>query len=89
MIKNITALALAGALASTSIITTADAGPTRGRHFDNHNKHHSYNGAHRGRGHYRNGKWIALGVLGAAAAAAIANSDDDGCYSRRGRRYCD
>ena len=33
-------------------------------------------------------EWIALGILGAAAAAAIANSDNDDCYYRRGRRYC-
>jgi len=82
-------MALAAALATTTVISTAEAGPGRGRNFNNRGNHHAYNGGHRGRGHYRNGKWIALGILGAAAAAAVANSDDSACYTRRGRRYCD
>jgi hypothetical protein len=85
MSKNIATMALAAALATTTIVSTASADPGRGRHYGNH---HAHNHGHRGRGHYRNGKWIALGILGAAAAAAIANSDNDDCYYRRGRRYC-
>lgn len=92
MTKKIVTMALAAALAATTVLpTVADAGPRRGRNFDNHGNHHVHNGGHRGhrgRGHYRNGKWIALGILGAAAAAAVANSDDVGCYRRNGRRYC-
>jgi hypothetical protein len=44
-------------------------------------------GRHGGRGgHWHNGKWIALG---AAAAAAIADSEYRHCYYRYGHRYCD
>lgn len=94
MIKKVAMLALAAALASTTVISTAEAGPGRGRGYDNHKNYNAYNRGHQGRGHksrghYRNGKWIALGILGAAAAAAVANSDDGRCYTRRGRRYCD
>ncbi len=90
MTKKIVTMALAAALAATTVLpTVAEAGPRRSRGYDNHH-HHGHNGGHhRGRGYYRDGKWIALGILGAAAAAAIANSDDGGCYTRGGRRYCD
>lgn len=64
--RNVSAAAV---LAATTIIPMAEAGPGRGRNFNNHGNHHAYNGGHRGRGHYRNGKWIALGILGAAAAS--------------------
>jgi len=89
MSKKIATWALAAALVATTAIPMVEAGPGRGRNFNNHGNHHAYNGGHRGRGHYRNGKWIALGILGAAAAAAVANSDDGECHYRRGRRYCE
>lgn len=89
MSNKIATMALAAALAVTAVIPAAYAGPERGRHF-NGNSQHAYNGGHhRGRGHWRNGQWIALGILGAAAAAAVANSDNGDCYYRQGRRYCE
>ena len=57
------------------VYTAAEADPGHGRNFNGHGNH------------WRNGQWIALGVLGAVAAAAAANSVD--CYYRGGRRYCD
>jgi opacity protein-like surface antigen len=89
MSKKFATMALAAALAATSAIPVAHADPRgHGRGWNNH-AGHGYNGGHRGRGHYRNGKWIALRILGAAAAAAVVNSDRGDCYTRRGRRYCD
>lgn len=89
MSKKIATIALAAALSMATVIPAAQADPGRGHNFKGSN-HHAYNGGHhRGRGHWHNGKWIALGILGAAAAAAIANSDDGDCYTRRGRRYCE
>ena len=88
MIKKFAAMALAIALVTTSAIPAAEAGP-RGRGYDNHGGERDHGRHHRGRGHYKNGKWIALGILGAVAAAAVANSESSGCYYRRGRRYCD
>ena len=88
MIKKFVAMALAIALVSTSAIPVAEAGP-RGRGYDNHGGDRDHGHHHQGRGHYKNGKWIALGILGAAAAAAVANSERGDCYNRRGRRYCD
>jgi hypothetical protein len=86
--KKIITMALAAALAATSAIPAAQADPRgHGRGWNNH-AGHGYNGGHRrGRGHWHNGQWIALGILGAAAAAAVANSDR--CSYRHGERYCD
>lgn len=70
-------MALAVALAGTSAVPAAEAAP-RGRGYDNHGGDRGHDRHHRGRGHYKNGKWIALGILGAAAAAAIANSATGG-----------
>ncbi len=56
----------------------------RGGHRQRHHGHH-----HRhGRGYWKDGKWIALGIIGAAVGAAIADSQRD-CWYRNGRRYCD
>ncbi len=81
MRKTISTLtALAAALSFATFVPAANAG--QGRHLHgNHNYHANY-GGHRGRGHYHNGKWIALGVGAAIVGAAIAN---DRC---NGRRYC-
>ena len=76
MSKTIAKIALIAALAASSAAPVAHADP--GRH----------NGG-RGHGHWHNGKWIALGILGAAAAAAIADSEYRNCYYRYGHRYCD
>ncbi len=84
MSKKIVTMALAATLAAGAAIPAAQADRNRGH---NDRGYHAYNDRdhHRGRGHWHNGKWIALGVA-AAAAAAIANSND--CYYRYGRRYC-
>lgn len=90
MSKNIATLALAAALSAATVIPTTTTAEARdGRNYRNHHAHnHGHHRHHRGRGYWKNGKWIALGIIGAAAAAAIANSDRD-CYYRHGRRYCD
>jgi len=90
--KNIATLALAAALSAATVIpTTTPAEARDGRHYRGHHAHnhghHRHHRHHRGRGYWKDGKWIALGIIGAAAAAAIANSDRD-CYYRHGRRYC-
>lgn len=85
MSNKIIALALAAAMTAAPIVPAADAGK---RHYrgDHHHRHH---GHHRhGRGYWKDGKWIALGIIGAAVGAAIADRDRD-CYYRHGRRYCD
>ena len=88
MSNKLASLALAAALSAGTMIPAAQADPGRGNHYRGHN--HAYNGGHhRGRGHWRNGKWIALGILGAAAAAAAADSEYRDCYYRNGRRYCE
>jgi hypothetical protein len=84
MSKTLASLAMVAALATVPVIPEAQAGPRhhyRGHHHSYHHHRH-----HHGRGYWRNGKWIALGVLGAAVGAAIADSRD--CYYRHGRRYC-
>jgi hypothetical protein len=87
MSKKLATLALAAALAAATTVPAAEAGK-RGHHYRGH--HHAYHhGHHRGRGHWHNGKWIALGILGAAVGAAIADSEYRDCYYRHGRRYCE
>jgi hypothetical protein len=88
MSKTLAALALAAAMTAGTAIPAAEAGK-RGHHYhgNNHHKHHGHH--HRGRGYYKDGKWIALGILGAAVGAAIADSRYRDCYYRNGRRYCD
>ena len=88
MSKKIATAALAAVMALSAAAPAALAGPRHDgeRHYyrDGGHGHH-----HRGeRGHWKNGKWIALGILGAAAAAAAADRDRD-CYYRHGERYCD
>jgi hypothetical protein len=87
MSKKLATLALAAAMTAGTMVPVADAGK-RGHHYrgDHHHGHHA---RHHGRGYYKNGKWIALGILGAAVGAAIADSEYRDCYYRRGRRYCD
>jgi hypothetical protein len=85
MSKKIATAALAAVLAFSATAPAAFAGPRHG------GERHYYRdaGRHHGeRGHWHNGKWVALGILGAAAAAAAANADRD-CYYRHGERYCD
>lgn len=93
MSKRIATLALAAVLAAATVIPAAQADPGRHRdgNMNNDGARHSYNGGdhHRGRGHWHNGQWIALGILGAAAAAAVADSEYGDCYTRHGRRYCE
>jgi hypothetical protein len=85
MSKKVATLALAAAMTAGTMVPVADAG-SRGHHYrgDHHRGHHR----HHGRGYYKNGKWIALGILGAAVGAAIADSEYRDCYYRHGRRYC-
>jgi hypothetical protein len=83
MSKTIAKLSLIAALAASSAAPVAYADP--GHYYGG--GRHAYN--HGGRGHWHNGKWIALGILGAAAAAAIADSEYRHCYYRYGHRYCD
>jgi coproporphyrinogen III oxidase-like Fe-S oxidoreductase len=88
MSKKIVALALAAAMTAGTVIPAAHADRDR-RHYrgDHHERHHGHHRRH-GRGYWKDGKWIALGILGAATAAAIADSQRD-CWYRNGRRYCD
>jgi hypothetical protein len=93
----VAALATALPLATFSA-TTADA---RGGHFRGghafHGGHgvrghyaHGYGrGWHRGRGYWRGGRWIALGVGAAVLGAAAADGYYSDCYYRYGYRYCD
>ena len=87
MSRKIAALALAAVFAAGTMIPAVQADPGRGHHY--RGKHNGHHGRHHGRGYYKDGKWIALGILGAAAAAAIADSEYRDCYYRNGRRYCD
>ena len=88
MSRKIATMAMAVVLAVTAVAPTAQAAPGRSNGFNGRgNNHQAYTGGHRGRGHLHNGQWIALGVLGAVAAAAAANSAD--CHYPGGRRYCD
>jgi hypothetical protein len=86
MTKTLAALALAAALTAGTAIPAAEAGK-RGHHY--HGYSHNHHGHHHGRGYWKDGKWIALGILGAAVGAAIADQEYRDCYYRHGRRYCD
>ena len=85
MSKLIATTTLAAALAATALVPAAQA--DRFRHHGYHGTHHSYYGRyhHHRHGYWHNGRWIALGILGAAAVDAL----DRDCYWRHGRRYCD
>jgi hypothetical protein len=88
MSRNIATVALAAMLTLATSIPAAQADRGRGHHYNN--AHHSYQGSyrsHRGNGHWRNGRWIGLGILGAAAIGALDDGGRD-CYRRYGRRYC-
>jgi hypothetical protein len=86
------AAALASALPLATFATTADA---RGGHWRGGHGHYShgygrgYGYGHRGRGYWRGGRWIALGVGAAIVGAAAADAYGGGCYWRHGYRYCD
>jgi hypothetical protein len=81
--------AVATAISFAAIVPSAEAGPRHFRHGNNfhHSGRHFSHYDHRGRGHWHNGRWIALGVGAAIAGAAAAASDN--CYWRHGYRYCD
>jgi hypothetical protein len=83
MSKKLATLALAAALSAATVVPAAQADPGYRGH-----RHASHHGHHHGRGHWHNGKWIALGILGAAVGAAVADSEYRDCYYRHGRRYC-
>ncbi len=85
MSKSLATLVLAAALSTATVVPAAQAGH-RGHHYRGYAYHH---GHHHGRGYWHNGKWIALGILGAAVGAAIADSEYRDCYYRHGRRYCE
>lgn len=84
MSKQFAAASLAALLSIAAIVPAAQA--DRYRH--GYGNHHANYGGHHRRGHWHNGRWIALGVLGAVAAGAAAESYND-CYWRHGVRYCD
>jgi hypothetical protein len=90
MSKKLATLALAAVLSAGTMVPAADAGK-RGHHYRGDHHHYKHHGRHhhRGRGYYKDGKWIALGILGAAVGAAIADREYGDCYYRRGRRYCE
>jgi hypothetical protein len=88
MSKKIPIAAMAAVLAFSSAIAPAALADPRHHGGERHYYRDAGRHDHHGRGHYRNGKWIALGILGAAAAAAAADADRD-CYYRHGERYCD
>jgi len=83
MSKKLATLALAAAFSAATVVPAAQAG--------HHHRHHGYHHGrhHHGHGYWHNGKWIALGILGAAVGAAIADSEYRDCYYRHGRRYCE
>lgn len=88
MSRTVASIALAAATAAAAILpgaVPAQADP--GRHYRG-GDHHAYHHRHGKRGYYKNGKWIALGILGAAVGAAIADREYRDCYYRYGRRYC-
>jgi hypothetical protein len=85
MSKSLATLALAAALSTATVVPAAQA--DHRHHYRGH--HYAYHHGHHGRGYWHNGKWIALGILGAAVGAAIADSDYRDCYYRHGRRYCE
>ena len=88
MSKKVATLALAVAMTAGTMVPVADAGK-RGHHYRGDHHHHKYDRKHHRRGgYYKDGKWIALGILGAAVGAAIADRHDRDCYYRHGRRYC-
>jgi len=84
--RKIATVALSSMLALTALVPVAQAD----RFHRSFRGHHAWGDGyhHRGRGYWHNGRWIALGVLGAAAAAAATESYRD-CYWRHGVRYCD
>ncbi len=85
MSMKLATLAMAAVLSTATVIPAAQAGG-RGQHH--HGNRQAYHHGHHGRGHWHNGKWIALGILGAAVGAAVADSEYRDCYYRHGRRYC-
>ncbi len=87
MSKKIAMLALAAAMSTATVMPQPAEAGRDGRHYrGDHHRHHGRHHRHHGRGYWKDGKWIALGILGAAVGAAIADRD---CYYRHGRRYCD
>jgi len=90
MSTKLATLTLAAVLGAGTLVPAADAGK-RGHHYRGHDSHHHgrHHRRHHGRGYYKDGKWIALGILGAAVGAAIAEHEYRDCYYRRGRRYCE
>ncbi len=83
-----TIAALSAALSFAAFVPVAEA---RSAHWNGGRGHYAHNGYHggynRGRGHWHNGQWIALGVGAAIVGAAAASGN--GCYWRNGYRYCD
>ncbi len=75
-----TITALSAALTFAVFIPAAEARNAHGHGGRSHYAHNGYHGGyHRGRGHWHNGQWIALGVGAAILGAAAANS---GCGYR-------
>ncbi len=80
-----TIMALTTALSFAAFVPVAEARDAhrhvghQGHGNHGHYAHNGYRGGnyHRGRGHWHNGQWIALGVGAAIVGAAAANSN---CY---------
>ena len=91
MRKTIGTIAALSALSFAAFVPVAEA---RSAHWNGGRGHYAHNGYrggyhggyHRGRGYWRNGQWIALGVGAAVVGAAAASAN--GCYWRNGYRYC-
>jgi hypothetical protein len=89
MTTKIMAAIVAGVVGVASLAPVAqadrrgDRDHSRSYHSERHYRHA---GRHHRHGYWRDGKWIALGIIGGAALNAL----DDDCYrTRRGRVVCD
>jgi hypothetical protein len=93
MSKKIATIAMAAVMSLATVIPAAQADPGRNHNGNRHGSpnyaHNDGGNRHRGGGHWHNGQWIALGILGAVAAAAVADAEYGDCYTRHGRRYCE
>ncbi len=73
-----TVAALSAALSFAAMVPLAEARDVHRHGGHSHYAHNAYRGGggyHRGRGHWHNGQWIALGVGAAIVGAAAASSD--------------
>ena len=87
--KTILATTVASALLAAMSFGPAEAGKRGGDHGfrGHHSEYHGDRHHHGPRGYWRDGKWIALGIAGAAVLDSL---NDDDCYrTRRGHVVCE